>query len=198
MRNNKSLVKIYHETNLHRRILRNICLHVELLHNENDFEISEYDIQAIMSQFMKKSWINKDFKVYREAFGKFDCAIAKRGENIPLILYEIKTYLKNKESFLNKSSETEIFKDFEKLSKYMHINVRRYFLIVCNKKHIDKLKKIKGFDWFRSHFNNSRQRKNIGGIRIRPSTKDTVLNTFCLSWEIMKTRAGTPNIKTSH
>ena len=80
--------KDYFQHDLHYRLLKNIALKVELLYNDNDKEISEYDIQSFMSLFLRRNLDRNVLIVHRESFGKFDCAIAKKKNNKPIILYE--------------------------------------------------------------------------------------------------------------
>lgn len=105
----------YHKTDLHERLLRSIALSVELLNNNKDYDVSEYDIQAIMSQFLKRNFINTNFRIYMEKYGKFDCAISEKGLDNPKILYELKTYIKPMEKLNTMSAYKQILHDLSKL-----------------------------------------------------------------------------------
>jgi len=181
------LIKDYHNADIHRRFLRHICLHVELFHNEKDWDISEYDIQALMSQFVKKALVNTKYEMNRESFGKYDCAISIKSKIPPLILYEIKSYLKPNEKLFIKSSEKMILHDFNKLAKTNHKNVRGYFVLVFKKKEMDSIKS-KDCHFIKSLLKKSRTYIRHDGIIIRPSVKDSILNTCCFSWEIVRKR----------
>lgn len=180
----------YHKTDLHYRLLKNIALNVELLYNDKDSEISEYDIQAVMSIFLKKNFVNTDFSVNREMFGKFDCAISQKNSTKPEILYEIKTFSKSKEKLNIESAYKKIEKDIVKLKngiiKYQ--NSKAYLIIVCKKRDIENETFIKNLDFVNEHIKNSKKwiiRKfNNKVIKVRPSRKVLIERVYVLSWEI--------------
>jgi len=68
----------YHKKDIHKRILRNIALNIELLINDRDVDISEYDAQAFMALFLRRNLKNTEYKIRRESFGKYDCVIANK------------------------------------------------------------------------------------------------------------------------
>ena len=180
----------YHKTDLHYRLLKNIALNVELLYNDKDTEISEYDIQAVISVFLKKNFLNTEFSINREIFGKFDCAISQKNYKKPVILYEIKTFSKPKEKLNIESAYKKIEKDIIKLkigiNKYNHS--RAYLIIVCKKRDIENVTFIENFNFVNEHINNSkkwitRQIDNMD-IKIRPSRKVLIERVCVYSWEI--------------
>ena len=181
----------YHKTDLHKRLLKNIALSVELYYNDKDYEICEYDVQAFMSVFLKRNFINTNFSINREIFGKFDCAISQKSSKKPEILYEIKTFLKSKEKLNIASAYKKIEKDLIKLKDGIlkHLNSRAYLIIVCKKKDIKKVTFINNLDFVKKHINNSRKWtiKNLNKkeIKIRPSSKILIERVWVLSWEII-------------
>lgn len=180
----------YHKTDLHKRLLKNIALNVELLYNDKDYEISEYDIQAYMSIFLKRNFVNTDFSINREIFGKFDCAISQKSSKEPKILYEIKTFSKPNEKLNIESAYKKIEKDIVKLKEgtIKYKNARAYLIIVCKKQDIENVTFIKNLDFVNEHINNSKKWiiKNLKKyeIKIRPSSKILIERVYVLSWEI--------------
>ena len=59
----------YHKTDIHRGIIRNIALNIELLLNEKDHEISEYDVQAFMATFLRRFLKNTDLMFTENPMG---------------------------------------------------------------------------------------------------------------------------------
>lgn len=179
----------YHSTDIHSRILRNIALNVELIYNDNYTEISEYDVQAFLSLFLRRYLKNTEFAIFRESFGKYDCAIAHKTKNLPVVLYEIKTYLKPKEKLQLKTEYNKIISDFEKLAKGAreYPKARGYFLLICRANHLENLSKK--FDFIRLAKEGSRKWSCIleheGKYRLRPSTKEVSIGRVrILSWEV--------------
>ena len=137
----------YHKTDIHRRLITNLALNIAILFNDKDYDISEYDAQAVIALFLKKNLLNTAFKTHRESFGKFDCALSLRKEKPkdgekeedekPVVLYELKTYLKPPEKINKKGVGQVIIRDFAKLkhgiyNRYKSLKpedkVRGYFI----------------------------------------------------------------------
>ena len=185
----------FKKADLHYRLLKNIALNVELLYNDNDKEISEYDIQLFMGLFLKHNLKNTKYAIYRERFGKFDCAIADKETNKPVILYELKTFVKEKEKLNTQTSYDKIFKDFNKIiSNLVHmINTRGFFVLICKKAEIENNKNIfiNNLKFVINHQENNktwREYKSVNGVifKIRPSRKVEIEKVCVMSWEIMK------------
>ncbi len=186
--------KDYFKDDLHYRLLKNIALNVELLYNDNDKEISEYDIQSFMSLFLRRNLHNTEFSIHRESFGKFDCAIAEKKTNKPVILYELKTFVKEKEKLNTLTSYEKIFHDFIKFSNNDLKDVRLLFILVCKKTEIEKHKShfLNKLDFVINHKENHDRKwqefeaENGVKFRIRPSRKVVIERVCILSWEIIK------------
>lgn len=181
----------YFKENLHYRLLKNIALNVELLYNDNDNEISEYDIQSFMSLFLKHNLKNTEFVIHRESFGKFDCAIAIKKTKTPVILYELKTFTKEKEKLNTQTSYNKILSDFNKFLKKIEVSeqLRCFFVLVCKESEIKKNSFIKDFDFIKQHINNKKSWLYLGSnktFRIRPSRKVVIERVRVFSWEVKK------------
>lgn len=99
-------------TEIHKRMVRNVFLNTEILLNEGEKNIFEYDIQAFMFLFFRAYLRSFDCWAGREKEGKVDCVIYNKNDS-PIIFYEIKTYFKEHESI-----KVEHFQnDIEKLAK---------------------------------------------------------------------------------
>jgi hypothetical protein len=172
------------------RVLKNIALKTELYYNDKDFDISEYDIQAFLSQFFKRNVHNTGYVTYREAFGKFDCVIAKKETDSPAVLYELKTYVKPKEVLNRKSAFKKIKSDFEKLKdgiqKYK--SCRGFFILICKKKDFVKKPFTEELEFILNRFEGKKGWKKIeykkDKIIIKPSRKCTIERVVALCWEI--------------
>jgi len=173
---------------LHRRILKHILLSTELLLNLRDRDISEYDVQAFMSSFLKSSLHNTKYKAHRESFGKFDCAISQSDTKYPIILYEMKTFLKPNEKLLISSAQKKIVNDFKKLSKIKYENTRGYFILLCKRVELEKMGDVKdiGYEWLQNHFHSKKNWYDFGEFKLRPSTKEKIFETYALSWEVKR------------
>lgn len=199
----------YNKADFHRRMLKNIVLNIELLFNDNDYDISEYDVQAFMSQFLRRNLRNIDFEIYRETFGKFDCSIAaitknagetvklsnarrtKKEDVTPAILYELKTFLKTHEKLDAKIQYEKIINDFKKLSDGIkeYSGCEGYFLLLVKNSHVRELDSTLEFiknriveEKLSKFWMTIPQHKGI--YRIRPSTKVSIERVTALLWEI--------------
>ncbi|MBC7776482.1 MAG: hypothetical protein H7246_13695 [Phycisphaerae bacterium] len=151
---------------IHRRLLKNIALNTELLYNDRDYDISEYDIQAFIALFLRKNLTHTAFRVDREMFGKFDCVIREREkkENPSRILFELKTYVKIKplgkdpkkwiKESMDKDAIQDIKSDFFKLKKALAKSsksknpTRGFFILVCRRADLLNLSGINFLDLF--------------------------------------------------
>jgi hypothetical protein len=182
-----NIKKDYHKTDIHQRMLRNIALNIELLKNDKDKDMSEYDIQAFMALFLKRNLINTGYHLHRESFGKYDCVIAREGKEKPEILYEIKTFVKPKEHLQTITSWKKIEKDFKKLKKgkEKYTNCRAYFILVCKGRDLEDM--IEEFDFLKQRIE-SKSKKHIkmDGYKFRKSSKSNIdKRTFVFSWEVL-------------
>jgi len=183
--------KDYFKDDLHYRLLKNIALNVELLYNDNDKEISEYDIQSFMSLFLRRNLYNTDFSIHRESFGKFDCAVAEKKTNNPVILYELKTFVKEKEKLNTLTSYKKILSDFQKFSKNISDSelIRGFFVLVCKDTEIKKVNFINELDFVAKHMDGKKSWIFLGTdktFKIRPSRKVLIERVHVLSWEVIK------------
>lgn|GEM_PF-2288910 len=181
----------YHKTDIHRRILRDIALRVELLFNDRDEDISEYDVQAFQSLFLRRYLKNTDFKVHRESFGKYDCAIAIKETNTPIVLYELKTYLKKKEKLNTKTQLKRINNDLCKLIDGINNNpdCRGYFILVCRRNHLKELSN--GFKFIQNSLDNKKNWITLTieskSFKLRPSRKVVDIGHIrVFSWEVIE------------
>lgn len=189
MKNNKD----YHKTNIHKRMLRNIALNVELLLNEGYNSISEYETQAFAALFLRRNFINLPFKIAKERFGKVDFIITDK-KDIPVILYEMKLFIKKTKKIAAPTSESQIRKDFIKLCKtmYEYKKARGYFILILRKNHYQENRSK--YKFLKPLF--SKKRKNIVPkleqnelpFEIRPSSKVKIENTFVMSFEVKLNR----------
>jgi hypothetical protein len=102
---------------INKRMVRNVFLNTEILLNEGETEIFEYDIQAYMFLFFRTFLRSYDYTAGREKLGKVDCVLFKKN-NKPVIFYEIKTYFKESERI----QESHFKKDIQKLAELIKKN----------------------------------------------------------------------------
>ena len=181
----------YHKTDIHRRILRNIALNVELIFNNNDTDVSEYDVQAFLSLFLRQNLRNTSFAVTRETCGKFDCAIRRESEKSPIVLYELKTYLKPHEKLNTETQYKKIVSDLRKLKdgSERYTTCRGYFLLVCKANQLEELHDRFEFisEALRGNKNWIRVSSGSDEIRLRPSVKECSIGRVrVLSWEVKR------------
>jgi len=187
----------YHKKDIHKRIIRNIALNIELLINDKDVDISEYDAQAFMTLFLRRNLKNTEYKIKRESFGKYDCVIANKENGKPIILYELKTFVKPKEKLQIKSSYKKIIPDFKKLNDGIlkYELSRGYFILVCKSKDLKDI--IDEFKFLSEHLNNNRTWQTIEeckDYKLRPSSKENIGNTHIFTWEVKPNKALERNI----
>ena len=171
---------------LNKRMVRNVFLNIELLLNESENEISEYDIQAFMFLFFRKFLKNTDFNISRESHGKVDCVIENEKTN-KIIFYEIKTYFKGNESVNEKDFINDIRKLYSLINK--NNNSKAYFFTagLTNKYY----KEIESLSFIKNHIENKKDWKRIDivegdSIILRPSVKEINGMSNVMTWEIKK------------
>lgn len=101
---------------IHKRMVRNVFLNAELLLNEGEKEIFEYDIQAFMYLFFRNYLKPFNFKAGREKHQKVDCVIY--ADDSPVVFYEIKTYFKDRETIKTK----DFINDISKIASLLKAN----------------------------------------------------------------------------
>lgn len=181
-------MKEYHDTDIHFRLLKSIALNVEMLYNDKDSDINEYDVQAFMTSFLRRNLRNTDFIIYRETFGKYDCSIALRKTKKPQVLYELKTFSKPQEKLNIETSFKKIQKDIFKLkdgiNKYK--TARGYFILVCQKRDIHKVEFIENLKFIGLHSEDSKEWTTFENekCKLRPSRKLFLEGVAVFSWEI--------------
>jgi len=175
----------YHQTDIHQRLLYDLVLNIEILLNDKDKDISEYDIQAFMVQFLRRNLDKDYFLVHRESFGKYDGSISYKNNTNPNILYELKTFIKPHEKLQTKRSYIKIKKDFEKLKNGVekYKECRGYFVLVCKDSDLTNI--LDDFKFLKYIVENkSKKWISQDGYKLRPSRKVKVGRTFCFSWEV--------------
>jgi hypothetical protein len=65
----KDLKKDYHVLDLQQRIVREIVLQIELLFNNKRKDVSEYQIQEIIQNFLHNNLDNSIFQIAKEKYG---------------------------------------------------------------------------------------------------------------------------------
>ncbi len=170
---------------LHARMIRDIFLRVEIMLNDGIDELAEYDIQAFMFLFFRRTLVNTGFQARRESNGKVDCVLIENQK--PKAFYEIKTYFKENENIKRADFDGDIEKLQELAQK--NPNSRCYFIVAGKKSKFKKLdKELKEF--IDSHvFEDSKkwqewEIKGVGTSRMRPGQKQKRGRSVVVSWEI--------------
>lgn len=101
---------------INQKMMRNVFLNTEILLNEDENEIFEYDIQAFMFLFFRRYLKRTEFHAEREKEGKVDCVLFKNDK--PVVFYEIKTYFKSREQI----KKSHIDHDLRKLADLLERN----------------------------------------------------------------------------
>ncbi|MFC2126478.1 hypothetical protein ACFLU5_16940 [Bacteroidota bacterium] len=182
------MIKNYHSSDIHECLLMNIVLNTELSFNDKTYDINEYDVQSLISTFLRRNIDNSKFTILRESHGKYDCLILDKEKKSPLILYEIKTFLKPRENLTN-TAYGKVLKDFLKLKKGItdFSGSRAYFILVC--RHAKIRNAIDDFAFIKKHQNGDKsfttlKEKKIT-LRLRPSRKIIIERVTAYSWEIL-------------
>lgn len=145
-----------------------------------------------MTLFLRKNFLNTDFTIHRESFGKYDCAIALKGKKKPenpVVLYELKTYVKHKEKLGATSTSKTLLKDLSKLRNGIakYDKARGYFLLVVKKEDVEKDLPAE-LSFIKNHWEGSKKWHLLEfdkkKVRIRPSSKEGVRRIIVFSWEV--------------
>jgi hypothetical protein len=175
----------YHVLELQERIVREVILNVELLINDKSRDISEYQIQEFILQFLRRNLDKNIYEVSKESFGKHDIAISKVNSSYPLLVFELKTFVKPKEKLQTITSYKKIIKDFDKLySSKTKYDCRSYFILACKEKDLEC--NMKEFGFVTKRLKNNKSWQRFDEYKIRPSRKDSCGRSYCFSWEIKK------------
>lgn len=172
-------------TDLHKRMVRNIFLNVELLLNDDVDDLSEYDIQGLMFFFLRRVLLNTNATAERERSGKVDCVVYYN--DAPVILYEIKTYYKKHEKPLSSHFDH----DLEKLLDLLVKNkcARAYFLLAGRKSKFTP-SSLTQFPWLAQRIHAKRRDwvnyklPNGNVARLRPSQMQSYGRGVALTWEV--------------
>ena len=193
------LLKNYHNSKLHYRMLRDIALNVELEFNKMNTQLFESDIQSYMDDFLRLNLKNTDCYPHRETCGKTDLVIFQslsdeggKKHKKGIIFFEIKTVFKKHESFSNMHFLENIRKDFLKLKNRKEEDTRALFIIVFRK---NKSKEIENLNNISEMINNKLASRSFLNhfvinikdekIVVRASSKCIIENTVVLTWEII-------------
>ncbi|WP_434528245.1 hypothetical protein [Vibrio sp. K4] len=171
---------------INEKLVRNVFLNTELLLNEGENQIFEYDIQAYMFLFLKRYLKGSARSAGREKVQKVDCVIFDINDD-PECFYEIKTYFKDHEVILEKHFEDDI----DKLAKLLqtHPNAKAMFITAgLTKKYTDH--HAAKLAYIAEHLNNVRRwhpLKTTSGIdiKLRPSVKERRGLCNVMTWEIV-------------
>ncbi len=175
-----SLSKMDYVNDIHPKMIRNLFLNAEIIVNDDDFDISEYDIQAWVYLYLRKKLQNTKYTAKRESNERFDCVIRSNKSKKPRVYYEMKTYIKPHES----PKMPEIKKDVLKLYKAIKGSKKKgYFILVIAKNKIRRTpNKLPQF--IINHYNNDKHWIEVDGIKLRPSQKEKNGRLIVLSWEV--------------
>lgn len=166
-------------------------------------KVSEYDIQYLMYSYLNNRSGISQYSSEREKSGRFDNCIFDNTTKRPIVVYELKSFIKSKEVIRDKF----IAKDILKLGKYRASNpeVRTYFILISKSKKVEKC--ILSSSLLAKYLFNERRKSNrkftklqlkwfgdyvkadsdklINKIKLRPSTKHVDKLITCYSWEIL-------------
>ncbi|MFB2859894.1 hypothetical protein ACE1BV_03450 [Aeromonas hydrophila] len=174
---------------INKKLVRNVFLNTELLLNEGEKEIFEYDIQAFMFLFLKRHLKGTSYTAGREKVSKVDCVIFyNKGKNsIPACFYEIKTYFKSRE----KIQESDFDNDLDKLANLIatHSDTKGIFITAGLTAKYNNTAASR-LPFIEAHLKNDRtwqSRKLPSGItvKLRPSTKEVHGLCNVMTWEVI-------------
>lgn len=171
---------------INKRMVRNVFLNTEILLNEGETEIFEYDIQAYMFLFFRTFLRSYDFTAGREKAGKVDCVLFDQNKT-PVVFYEIKTYFKDSERI----QENHFKKDIEKLAELIRDNPGSkgyFFTSGLTKKFTEG--DVQKLPFISAHLNNDRKwpkltLENGEEVSLRPSVKECNGQSNTMTWEIV-------------
>jgi hypothetical protein len=172
-------------TDLHKRMVRNIFLNVELLLNDDVDDLSEYDVQGLMFFYLRRALLNTTATAERERKGKVDCVVYDNGD--PVLLYEMKTYYKKHEKLRSEDFDHDLTKLFDLLAKYSH--ARAYFLLAGRKSKFTP-SSLTQFPWLAQRLHAKRRDwvnfklRNGTAVRLRPSQMQHYGRGVALTWEV--------------
>ncbi|MGL6495474.1 hypothetical protein ACSZNT_11125 [Aeromonas veronii] len=173
---------------INKKLVRNIFLNTELLLNEGEREIFEYDIQAFMFLFLKRYLKGSSYTTGREKVSKVDCVIFNNtmAEPNPVCFYEIKTYFKSHEKIKAKHFDNDLDKLASLIKK--HSDTKGLFITAGLANKYKKASELE-LPFIKEHLDNSRtwqSRKLPSGItiKLRPSVKE--IHGLCnvITWEV--------------
>jgi hypothetical protein len=173
---------------INKRLVRDVFLKTELLLNEGEKEIFEYDIQAFMFLFLKRFLKGSNYTAGREKVSKVDCVIFENTvtPNTPVCFYEIKTYFKAHETIQVAHFE----QDLDKLASLIkqHSGTKGLFITAgLTAKYTDK--NAETLPFIKAHLDTNRiwqERTLPSGITIhlKPSVKEIRGLCNVMTWEV--------------
>jgi hypothetical protein len=200
--------ELYYNENIHSNMISKILSVLIDKFAERLDEQDEYFIQAKINDFLNNQLRNSQFFAHRE-WKNIDNVVSVKDSNEPLVLYEVKTYIKKSEKKINPN---EIYKDILKLAiqKYEKPHLNAYMLI-AGKTNVAKDAFSKGalnlpnkfeniynrnsivhdIDFFMDKIKNSKllekaKKLNIKQISISPSRWKNYNGVCVLTWRINK------------
>ncbi|WP_394158432.1 hypothetical protein [Vibrio campbellii] len=173
---------------INKKLVRNVFLNTELLLNEGEKEIFEYDIQAFMFLFLKRYLKGSSYTAGREKVSKVDCVIFDNTTKPlkPVCFYEIKTYFKSHENI----QVAHFDNDLDKLASLIqeHNDTKGLFITAgLTEKY--KSTSVSALPFIKAHLDTDRKwqsRKLPSGITVdlRPSVKETRGLCSVMTWEV--------------
>jgi len=177
---------------INKRMIRNVFLNTEILINEGEKEIFEYDIQAFMFLFLKRFLKGTNLTVGREKAGKVDCVVFEKssdgGDDTPIVYYEIKTYFKSHEAV----KQNDFNKDIEKLAELVSKNSKSsgYFFTAGLTAKFKNEGEVKALPFIASHLNNEKtwaewKLPNDKIVKLKPGRKEYRGTCTIMMWKIV-------------
>lgn len=172
---------------VHEKMIKYVWLSTEILLNDEIYELSEYDIQAMIFTYFTTRMKNLGITgTYREKQGRTDIVV--ESDFYGKAFLELKTYFKKNEFFTEKHFSQDLTKLVEKAQLQ---NSREFFIIAGrNNKIVDR--KIEKYNFMVGKYLKLRNQTTytIPGskdeIVIRPSVGRRMGMSFIWSWEILK------------
>lgn len=181
---------------IHPKLINHVFLQLGLWANDGDYQIFEYDVQAVMNGYLRTVLRNTAYEAIRERDGKFDCLVRSKRKKTSALLYELKTFIKDSEVV----DEDALLKDIGKLAKRrLEANPPRTFFVLAarrGKLFSQKEPKASLPAFLAEHLsdNKKRQRMDVDTgeralrVTVRPSTKRLYGAICVLSWEVLSAR----------
>jgi hypothetical protein len=174
---------------LHRRMLTNVFLNVEIHLNDQVEDLSEYDVQGLMYLYFKRALINSEYAVDRERCGKVDCVVLLNDH--PHLLYEIKTYYKKHERLSKLHLDKDLGKLFDTLVEYRKSRVcARAFFVLAGRKLKFNTRSLEKFSWLHKRVTDRKrnwvwyQISKDKRVHIRPGPLLSHGRGLATSWEV--------------